>query len=55
MHPEGPATGHLDTDFLGFPLSLSKCLDVTKFQVATACLNSSKLTPVIDSADLIVL
>jgi hypothetical protein len=22
---EGPATGHLDTDFLGFPLSLSKC------------------------------
>jgi hypothetical protein len=25
MHPEGPATGHLDTGFLGFPLSLSKC------------------------------
>jgi hypothetical protein len=24
MHPEGPATGHLDTGFLGFPLSLSK-------------------------------
>jgi hypothetical protein len=27
MHPEGPATGHLDTGFLGFPLSLSKCWD----------------------------
>jgi hypothetical protein len=25
MHPEGPATGHLDTGFLGFPLSSSKC------------------------------
>jgi hypothetical protein len=25
MHPEGPATGHLDTGFLGFPLCLSKC------------------------------
>jgi hypothetical protein len=24
MHPEGPATGHLDTGFLGFRLSLSK-------------------------------
>jgi hypothetical protein len=22
MHPEGPATGHLDTGFLGFLLSL---------------------------------
>jgi hypothetical protein len=27
MHPEGPATGHLDTGFLGFPLSLNKCWD----------------------------
>jgi hypothetical protein len=25
MHPEGPAVGHLDTGFLGFPLSSSKC------------------------------
>jgi hypothetical protein len=25
MHPEGPATGHLDTGFLGLSLSLSKC------------------------------
>jgi hypothetical protein len=25
MHPERPATGHLDTGFLGFPLSSSKC------------------------------
>jgi hypothetical protein len=30
MHPEGPATGHLDTGFLGFPLSLSKCWDGTQ-------------------------
>jgi hypothetical protein len=27
MHLEGPATGHLDTGFLGFPLSLNKCWD----------------------------
>jgi hypothetical protein len=27
MHPEGPATGHLDTGFLGFHLSSSKCWD----------------------------
>jgi hypothetical protein len=25
VYLEGPATGHLDTGFLGFPLSLSKC------------------------------
>jgi hypothetical protein len=30
MHPEGPATGHLDTGFLGFPLSSSKCWDVSQ-------------------------
>jgi hypothetical protein len=27
MQPEGPATGYLDTGFLGFPLSSSKCWD----------------------------
>jgi len=27
QYPEGPATGHLDTDFLGFPLSTSECSD----------------------------
>jgi hypothetical protein len=27
MHPEGPAIGHLDTGFIGFPLSSSKCWD----------------------------
>jgi hypothetical protein len=25
MYPEDPATRHLDTGFLGFPLPLSKC------------------------------
>ena len=25
QYPEGPATGHLDTDFLGFPVSTSEC------------------------------
>jgi hypothetical protein len=25
MHLEGPATGHLETGFLGFLLSVSKC------------------------------
>jgi hypothetical protein len=25
MHPEGPATGHFYTGFLGFRLSLSEC------------------------------
>jgi hypothetical protein len=27
MHPEGPATGHLDTGFLGFQPSAGKCWD----------------------------
>jgi hypothetical protein len=27
LYPEGPAPEHLDTGFLGFPLSPSKCLD----------------------------
>jgi hypothetical protein len=30
MHPEGPATGHLNTGFLGFPLSVSKCWDASQ-------------------------
>ena len=25
QYPEGPATGHLDTGFLGFPVSTSEC------------------------------
>ena len=25
QYSEGPATGHLDTGFLGFPVSISKC------------------------------
>ena len=25
QYSEGPATGHLDTVFLGFPLSISEC------------------------------
>ena len=27
QNSEGPATGHLDTGFLGFPVSISKCSD----------------------------
>ena len=27
QYPEGPATGHLDTVFLGFPVSTSESLD----------------------------
>ena len=27
QYPEGPATGHLDTGFLGFPVSTSECSD----------------------------
>ena len=27
QYSEGPATGHLDTVFLGFPVSISKCSD----------------------------
>ena len=27
QYPEGPATGHLDTVFLGFPVSISKRSD----------------------------
>jgi hypothetical protein len=59
MHPEGPATGHLDTGFLGFPLSLSKCWDgsqilscycmllmqpsLSKFIKITPCCRATKL------------
>jgi hypothetical protein len=25
QYPEGPATGHLDTGFFGFPVSTSEC------------------------------
>ena len=25
QYPESPATGHLDTGFLGFPVSISEC------------------------------
>jgi hypothetical protein len=50
-HPEGSATGHLDTSSLGFPLS-SRCFPTFPiFQVTTACssccfsdVNSSKLS-----------
>ena len=27
QYSEGPATGHLDTGFLGFPVSVSRCWD----------------------------
>jgi hypothetical protein len=58
MHPEGPATGHLDTGFLGCPLSSSKCLKNSKLllhasHAALPILNSSLLPPVVDVADLI--
>jgi hypothetical protein len=59
MHPEGPATGHLVTGFLGFPLSLSKCWDgsqipscycmllmqpsLSKFIKITPCSRATKL------------
>jgi hypothetical protein len=59
MHPEGPATGHLDTGFLGFPLSLSKRWDgsqvpscycmflmqpsLSKFIKITPCCRATKL------------
>jgi hypothetical protein len=59
MHPEGPATGHLDTGFLGFPLSSSKYWDgsqvpscycmllmqpsLSKFIKITPCCRATKL------------
>ena len=30
IHPEGPATSHLDRDFLGFPLPSGKCCGGSK-------------------------
>jgi len=40
--PEGPATGHLDTGFLGFPVSLKQMLRwFPCFQVATTCFSCS--------------
>jgi hypothetical protein len=39
---EGPATGHLDTGFLGFPVSLKQMLRwFPRFQVATTCFSCS--------------
>jgi hypothetical protein len=38
MHPEGPATGHLDTGFLGFLCFKANAEMVLKFKVATAVL-----------------
>ena len=43
QYPEGPATGHLGTDFLGFPVSVYKRM-LRWFpipQVATACFSCS--------------
>jgi hypothetical protein len=61
MHPEGPATGHLDTGFLGFPVFKQMLrwfpnpkLLLHASHAALPILNSSKLPPVVDAADLIV-
>ena len=39
QYPEGPATGHLDTGFLGFPVSTSECSDGS--QVSKLLLHAS--------------
>ena len=39
QYPEGPATGHLDTDFLVFPVSTSECSDGS--QVSKSLLHAS--------------
>jgi hypothetical protein len=63
VHSEGPTTGYLDTGFLGFPLSVFKKMlrwfPNSKFllhasHAALQILNSSKLPPVVDAADVIV-
>jgi hypothetical protein len=65
MHPEGPATGHLDTGFLGFYWFSSVFKQMLRWfpssklllhasHAALPILNSSKLPPVVDAADLIV-
>jgi hypothetical protein len=41
MHPEVPATGHLDIGFLSFPVFKTNAEMVANFQVATACLSCS--------------
>jgi hypothetical protein len=41
VHPEGPATGQLDQDFRGFPLSQSKCWVGTQIRPCTACFSCS--------------
>ena len=43
QYPEGPATGHRGTDFLGFPVSVCKRMLrwFPTLQVATACFSCS--------------
>ena len=42
QHPEGPATGHLDTGFSWFPCVYKRILrSFPSFQVATTCFSSS--------------
>ena len=42
QYPEGPATGHLDTDFSWFPYVYKRMLRwFPSFQVATTCLSCS--------------
>ena len=43
QYPEGPATGHLRTHFLGFPVSVYKRMLrwFPRLQVATACFSCS--------------
>jgi hypothetical protein len=42
QYPEGPATGHLDTDFSWFPCVYKRMLRwFPSFQVATTCLSFS--------------
>jgi hypothetical protein len=60
-HPEGPATGHLDTGFFGFPVIKemliwfpnSKLL-LHASHAALPILNPLKLSPVVDAAKLLV-
>jgi hypothetical protein len=61
MHPEGPATGHLDR-FSWFSSVFKQMLRwfpnskllLNASHVALPILNSSKLPPVVDAADIIV-
>jgi hypothetical protein len=42
QYPEGPATGHLDTDFFWFPCVYKRMLKwFPSFQVATTCFSCS--------------